>query len=251
VTPDLLQIEDLVVSYDGFRALDDLTWSVGRGELHVLIGPNGAGKSTLLDAIVGRTRAVSGSIRFDGRELRGLSESHIVSLGVGRKFQAPGVLEDLSVVDNLALAVRPRKGWLQAIGSSLEGVDRDLVLELLALAELDDRPDRLAGELSHGQKQRLELAMVVGLSPKLILLDEPAAGMTRGETRRTAELLRSLIPQHAVVVVEHDMDFVERLDSPVAVLHMGRLLTQGSLAEVRADERVRRVYLGRGGKQVA
>ncbi|MEZ5364325.1 MAG: urea ABC transporter ATP-binding protein UrtD [Bryobacterales bacterium] len=249
--PELLQVENLVVSYDGFRALDGLSWGVGQGELRVLIGPNGAGKSTLLDAIVGKAPVASGSIRFDGRELRGLPESRIVALGIGRKFQAPGVLEDLSVEDNLALTVRPGKGWLRALRSGLSSGERERVRDLLALAELDDRPARLAGELSHGQKQRLELAMVVGLDPRLILLDEPTAGMTRGETQRTADLLRSLTPQHAVVVVEHDMDFVERLDSPVAVLHMGRLLTEGSLAQVRADEHVRRVYLGRDGERAA
>lgn len=243
--PDLLQIDNLVVAYDGFRALDGLSWSVQPGELRVLIGPNGAGKSTLLDAIVGKAPVASGGIRFDGYDLRGLPESRIVSLGVGRKFQAPGVLEDLSVRDNLGLSVRPRKGWLSAFRSGLDADQAKRVAELLELAELDDRPDRLAGELSHGQKQRLELAMVVGLEPRLILLDEPTAGMTRGETERTADLLRSLTPQHAVVVVEHDMGFVERLDAPVAVLHLGKLLTEGSLAEVRADERVREVYLGR------
>ena len=249
--PSLLHVEDLVVAYDGFRALDGLTWSIAPGELRVLIGPNGAGKSTLLDAIVGKAPITDGSVRLNDRELRGLHESRIVARGVGRKFQAPGVLEDLSVQDNLALAVRPRKSWLHAFRSGLTETERRRVSELLALAELDDRRTRLAGELSHGQKQRLELAMVVGLDPRLILLDEPTAGMTRGETQRTADLLRSLVPQHAVIVVEHDMDFVERLDSPVAVLHMGRLLTEGSLAQVRADDRVRQVYLGRSAEHAA
>ncbi|MBI1358602.1 MAG: ATP-binding cassette domain-containing protein [Acidobacteria bacterium] len=249
--PELLRIDDLVVAYDGFRALDGLSWAVGAGEIRVLIGPNGAGKSTLLDAIVGKASIASGQVVFEGRRLRGLPESRIVALGVGRKFQAPGVLEDLSVADNVALAVRRRKGWLAAFRGSLEAGERERVRELLALAELDERPGRRAAELSHGQKQRLELAMVVGLSPRLILLDEPTAGMTRRETERTAELLRSLVPRHAVVVVEHDMDFVERLEAPVAVLHLGRLLTEGPLAQVRADERVREVYLGRRKEQAA
>jgi len=248
---DLLRVENLVVAYDGFRALDGLSWSVQPGELRVLIGPNGAGKSTLLDAIVGKAPVESGSIQFSGRELRGLPESRIVALGVGRKFQAPGVLEDLSVRDNLALCVRPRKGWLSALTSSVTAEQQQRTDDLLELAELDERPHRRAGDLSHGQKQRLELAMVVGLDPQLILLDEPTAGMTRRETERTADLLRSLAPQHAVVVVEHDMDFVERLDAPVAVLHLGRLLTEGPLAEVRSDERVREVYLGRRKEQAA
>lgn len=249
--PELLSVDNLVVSYDGFRALDGLSWSVQPGELRVLIGPNGAGKSTLLDAIVGKAPIASGGIRFDGRELRGLPESEIVSLGVGRKFQAPGVLEDLSVEDNISLAVRPGKGFLSAFSSGLTGRQQQRVRELLALAELDERPAMLAGDLSHGQKQRLELAMVVGLDPKLILLDEPTAGMTRRETEATAGLLRSLASRHAVVVVEHDMEFVERLEAPVAVLHLGRLLLEGSLAAVRADERVREVYLGRRGERAA
>ena len=242
---DILTVDSLTVAFDGFRAVDGLTLGVAERGVRVLIGPNGAGKSTLLDAVIGKVRATEGSIRFDGRELAGMKPHRIARLGVGRKFQAPGVLEDLSVEDNVALALLRGRGRRALIGTQLAKADADRIRLLLADAGLLGRARHLAGTLAHGEKQRLELAMTLAPDPRLILLDEPTAGMTREETSQTADRIRSLGEERAVLVVEHDMEFVERLDAPVSVLHQGRMLTEGPLERVRADERVKEVYLGR------
>lgn len=242
---DVLSVDLLTVSFDGFRAVDSLTLGVAERGVRVLIGPNGAGKSTLLDAVIGKVRAAAGSIRFDGRELVGMAPHRIARLGVGRKFQAPGVLEDLSVEDNVALALGRGRGWRSLLGRALGKADADRVRELLADAGLLGRRSEIAGTLAHGEKQGLELAMTLAPDPALVLLDEPTAGMTREETARVADRIRGLGAERAVLVVEHDMEFVERLEAPVSVLHQGRLLTEGSLEQVRSDARVREVYLGR------
>ena len=241
--PALLQIEDLVVDFDGFKAIDGLDFWVDEGELRFLIGPNGAGKTTLVDVITGLTKPTVGSVRFDARELVGLREHQVVKLGVGRTFQTPTVFDHLTVVDNVDLAasakakfhslLRRRKGRSEPVAEALEQVG------------LHDLGERLAGGLSHGQKQWLEIAMLVVQDPRLLLLDEPVAGMSRDERTRTGELLQQLAATRTVVVIEHDMDFVRRFATRVTVLHEGRLLCEGSVADVRDNPAVQEVYLGR------
>lgn len=227
----LLSVERVTVEYDGYKALDDLTLRVEAGAIVVLIGPNGAGKSTLLDAIIGRVRPTAGRIVFKGEDLAKVAEHRIVRRGICRKFQTPGVLESLTIEDNLAIAARRK-------------VD-NRVSEVVTMIGLEPKRRFLAGQLSHGEKQWLEIGMVVAAEPDLLLLDEPAAGMTHSEAELTARLIRSLAGKHACVVIDHDMDFVAQLAAPVSVLHMGRLIAQGSIDEVRRDPNVVAVYLGR------
>jgi urea transport system ATP-binding protein len=241
----LLAVEDVTVSYDGFRALDGVSLAIEAGTIRVLVGPNGAGKSTLLDAIIGRVRPTEGRIVFKGEDLGGVPEHQIVRRGICRKFQAPGVLEALSIEDNLALAAkRDRRSW-RALTPRPSSPERRRVSEVLAIVGLDAKRTDPAGSLSHGEKQWLEIGMVVASDAELLLLDEPAAGMTHAEAEATAALIRRLAGPHAFVVIDHDMDFVDQLAAPVDVLHMGRMLAHGSVAEVRADPQVAAVYLGR------
>ncbi|GGK85718.1 urea ABC transporter ATP-binding protein UrtD [Mangrovihabitans endophyticus] len=239
----LLEVRGLNVVFSGFHALTDLDFTLRRGELRFLIGPNGAGKTTLIDVITGLTRPASGSVRFDGRELVGRREHRIVRAGVGRTFQTSVVFEELSVVDNLDLAAGFRRP-LPALLRRRRGVS-DAVAAALDTIGLGDLADRPAGVLSHGQRQWLEIGMLVVQRPRLLLLDEPVAGMSRDERDRTGELLRTVARDHTVLVVEHDMDFLRRFASTVTVLHEGRLLCQGTVAQVQADPRVQEVYLGR------
>ncbi|BFU44849.1 urea ABC transporter ATP-binding protein UrtD [Krasilnikovia sp. MM14-A1004] len=244
-----LTVRGLTVDFDGFRALSDLDFTVRAGELRFLIGPNGAGKTTLVDVITGRTRPAAGSVRFDGHELVGRREHRIVRLGVGRTFQTSVVFEQLTVLENLDLAASFRRrtaGLLRRRRGVAAGVAA--ALETTGLAALADRP---AGVLSHGQRQWLEIGMLLTQRPRLLLLDEPVAGMSRAERERTGELLREIAREHTVVVVEHDMEFLRRFASTVTVLHEGRLLCEGDVATVRADPKVQEVYLGRSGEEVA
>ena len=242
----ILNLDGITVSFDGFRALNDLSLQIDRGELRAIIGPNGAGKTTMMDVITGRTRADLGSVFFDGRhDLSLLDEAGIAGLGIGRKFQKPTVFEALSVRDNVLLALGGERGvfanlFSRRIHSADDDIDRHL--ETADLLEVREMP---AGALSHGQKQWLEIAMLLAQDPKLLLVDEPVAGMTDAETGQTADLLREIATQHSVVVVEHDMDFVRRLGVKVTVLHEGSVLAEGSLDHVSANERVIEVYLGR------
>lgn len=239
----LLEVRGLSVVFDGFRAIDGIDLTVTEGELRFLIGPNGAGKTTLVDVVTGLTRPTEGSVRFAGTELVGKREHRIVRLGVGRTFQTAVVFEELSVEENVDLAasfrmrlpalLRRRKGRADVVGS---------VLERAGLLDLADRP---AGVLSHGQRQWLEIAMLLAQDPRLLLLDEPVAGMSREERERTGELLVEIARDRTVVVIEHDMEFVRTYASAVTVLHEGRVLTEGDMAAVQADPRVREVYLGR------
>ncbi len=244
MSPELLSVEGVTVLYDGFRALDHVTLRMRPQEIRVLIGPNGAGKSTLLDAITGRVQPAAGRIRLEGRDITHRSEHERARMGIQRKFQAPSVLPELTVEENLRLAARAKGGWRQLTRRPPQETDQTLeqVLRLIGL-----RPKRhlRAAFLSHGEKQWLEIGMVVATRPRLILLDEPTAGMTRQETSLTAELVRELAASHTVLVVEHDMEFVELLEARVSVLHMGRVLREGSLEEVRSDPEVRAIYLGR------
>ncbi|MCU0835220.1 MAG: urea ABC transporter ATP-binding protein UrtD [Chromatiaceae bacterium] len=241
----ILYLEDLSVSFDGFKAIDGLNFYVEAGELRCVIGPNGAGKTTMMDIITGKTRPDSGSAFF-GRniDLLRLSESQIAEVGIGRKFQKPTVFEHHSVLENLELAMAGDKRVFPTLFARLSGQQRDRIDEVLGIIGLKAQAGREAGALSHGQKQWLEIGMLLMQDPHLLLVDEPVAGMTHQEMDRTAELLTSLAGKHSVVVVEHDMDFVRSIAKRVTVLHQGRVLAEGSMDEVQNDPRVVEVYLG-------
>jgi urea transport system ATP-binding protein len=247
----ILYLDDITVSFDGFKALNALTLSIGAGELRCIIGPNGAGKTTMMDVITGKTRPDSGQAFFGSTiDLLRLRENRIASIGIGRKFQKPTVFEQLTVFQNLELALKTDHGVRASIFFRLGGEQLDRIGATLQLIHLQDHAQRTAGLLSHGQKQWLEIGMLLMQDPKLLLLDEPVAGMTDDETERTAELFLSLQGSHSLVVVEHDMKFIHALthDDPakkVTVLHEGSVLAEGSLAQVQADEKVVEVYLGR------
>lgn len=241
----LLRLEDLTVSFDGFKAIDGLSFQVERGAIRMLIGPNGAGKSTLCDTVIGKVRPAQGRVLYKGQDITRASEHHIVRMGICRKFQTPGVLENLSVADNLAVAVREHKGWWSNLRAGLGRAEAARVEEILGLVGLAHKRQMPAAQLAHGEKQWLEIGMVVAADPELLLLDEPTAGMTAQETARTAELILRLAGRHTVLVIDHDMDFVELLGAPVSVLHMGRLFKEGTLQELRDDPAVVEIYLGR------
>jgi urea transport system ATP-binding protein len=240
----LLRLQDLVVDFDGFKAIDDLDLTVEEGELRFLIGPNGAGKTTLIDVVTGLTKATGGSVTFDGQSLAGLREHEIVRLGIGRTFQTPSVFDRLTVVENIDLAASFRSS-LRGLFRQRRGVVKPEVADALAQVGLDKVGDRNAGGLSHGQKQWLEISMLLVQQPRLLLLDEPVAGMSPPERIRTGELLQSIAARRTVVVIEHDMDFVRRFATSVTVLHEGRILCEGSVAEIRDNPVVQEVYLGR------
>ena len=241
----LLAVEGVTVSYEGYRALDDLSLSVEAGAIQTLIGPNGAGKSTLLDAIIGRVRPSAGRVVFKGEDLRPLPEFQIVRSGICRKFQTPGVLDALTIEENITVAAtRDRRAW-RTLRLQPSTEERARVAEVLEIVGLGAKRALPAAYLAHGEKQWLEIGMVVASGAELLLLDEPAAGMTHREAEATAQLIRSLAGRHAFIVIDHDMDFVAQLGAPVAVLHQGRLLTSGTIDEVRADPQVAAVYLGR------
>ncbi|MCP8940638.1 urea ABC transporter ATP-binding protein UrtD [Alsobacter sp. SYSU M60028] len=246
LTQALLYLDGVSVSFDGFRALNNLSLVIGPGEMRAIIGPNGAGKTTMMDIVTGKTRPDEGDVLFDGRvDLTRLDEASIAELGIGRKFQKPTVFESQTVEDNLLLALKgPRSaaaslfGWRNRVKAS----ELDGVLETVGLAE---HRARLAADLSHGQKQWLEIGMLLAQDPKLLLVDEPVAGMTDAETEETARLLTRIAGNHAVVVVEHDMAFVRALGCKVTCLHEGTVLAEGPIDAVSANERVIEVYLGR------
>jgi len=244
-----LYVDDITVSFDGFRALNKLSLTVNVGELRCIIGPNGAGKTTMMDCITGKTRPDSGTVSFGSTiDLLRLSEPEIAQVGIGRKFQKPTVYEDLSVFENLELALAADRRVRASLFSRLNGEQLDRIGAMLGTIHLKDDAQRTAGLLSHGQKQWLEIGMLLMQDPKLLLLDEPVAGMTDEETERTAELFLSLEGQHSLVVVEHDMKFVDQLTQgrkKVTVLHEGSVLAEGLLADVQANEKVVEVYLGR------
>jgi len=240
----LLAIDGVTVDYDGFKALNTFSLTLQRCETRVVIGPNGAGKSTLCDTIIGRVRPTTGRILFRGEDITHLPEQKIVARGICRKFQAPGILPALSVEDNLGLAARADRRWWRSVGMGIPQAEREMVGQVLETVGLSDRRSVLAGTLSHGERQWLEIGMVVATGAELLLLDEPTAGMGPAETSRTAALIRSLSTTRTVLVIDHDMSFVEQLAAGVTVMHQGRSLRQGSVAEVRADPEVIAVYLG-------
>jgi urea transport system ATP-binding protein len=243
--PPMLQLANLVVDFDGFKAIDDLSLEVRSGSMTVVIGPNGAGKSTMCDAIIGRVRASSGRVLFHGREIQNDPEHAIVGQGICRKFQTPGVLVALSVIDNLVIAASPDRRWWTKFSRKGEDEARARAEEVLATVGLGDRCNDLAGNLSHGEKQWLEIGMVVATNAELLLLDEPTAGMGAAESTQTAEIVRALVGKHAVLVIDHDIDFVAQLGGHVVVLHQGKLLREGTLEAIRADDEVASIYLGR------
>jgi urea transport system ATP-binding protein len=239
----LLELRAVSVSFDGFLALNDLNLSLQPGELRAVIGPNGAGKTTFLDVITGKVRPTQGDVFFRGRSLVGTSEHRIARLGIGRKFQTPRVYQNLTARRNLELAVSHRSPF-DLLFRGLDGSSQDRVAHLLKVVGLAPQAQQLAGGLSHGQKQWLEIAMLLAQDPDLLLVDEPVAGLSDEETERTGELLRSLAGDHTVLVIEHDMEFIRNLDSPVTVLHEGHVLCEGSMETVQSDPRVIEVYLG-------
>jgi urea transport system ATP-binding protein len=244
-----LYVQDVTVSFDGFKALDALTLTVDLGELRCIIGPNGAGKTTMMDCITGRTRPDAGRVFFGSNvDLLRLSEAQIAQAGIGRKFQKPTVYERLSVIENLELSLAGDRRVRASLAARPGAAQRARLAELLALVQHEGEAHRSAGALSHGQKQWLEIGMLLAQDPKVLLLDEPVAGMTDEETERTAELILRLAGPHSLIVVEHDMKFVARLAGErrkVTVLHEGRVLAEGALADVQRNEQVIEVYLGR------
>lgn len=244
----IMDVKGVTVSFDGFKVLDDLNFSIEYGELRFLIGPNGAGKSTLLDIMTGKTRPDKGRVTFDKRvNVSRKTEHQLVREGIGRKFQTPTIFGSLSVYENLEAAIG-FKTSIYKLGATLSGEQREHIDETMEITGLAERSGTLAATLSHGQKQWLEIGMLLVQDPKLVLLDEPVAGMTRRERDRTGELLHRIAENRSILVVEHDMVFVRQFASKVTVLHMGGLLCEGPVEQVQCDERVIEVYLGRGHK---
>jgi urea transport system ATP-binding protein len=243
----LLMVDGITVDFDGFKALNVFSLIMERGTLRVLIGPNGAGKSTLCDTIIGRVRPASGRVYFKDEDITFLPEHEIVRRGICRKFQTPGVLPNLSVMENVLLAARRNRHWWRsfAFSRAANAEERSRAEAVLERVGLLERIAVLAGELAHGEKQWLEIGMVVATGAELLLLDEPTAGMGPAETRRTAELIQRLTGEHSILVIDHDMSFVEQLDARVTVMHQGQFLKEGSVAEIRSDPDVIAVYLGR------
>ena len=243
----LLEVSGVSVTFDGFRAINNLSIAIGEPELRAVIGPNGAGKTTFMDIVTGKTRPDSGSVRWGERQvdLLKLSESQIAKAGIGRKFQKPTVFEEQTVRDNLAMALANKRGPFSVLVWRMTGRDHARILELALEIGLQDRLDHRTGALSHGQKQWLEIGMLLAQDPRLLLVDEPAAGMTPAEREHTTDLLKRAAKTRAVMVIEHDMEFIRRLECRVTVLHEGSVLAEGSLDHVTKNQQVIDVYLGR------
>jgi len=251
----ILTVEDVSKTYDGFKAITNLNFYLFAGELRTVIGPNGAGKSTFFDLITGRAKPDKGKIEFGSdpattQKLTELNEYEINRLGIGRKFQTPSVYAEHTVWDNLVLSLKGPRGVFASLFRRLTSTDRDRIDELLKLVRLGDKRHWKAGMLAHGEKQWLEIGMLLAAEPRVLLVDEPAAGMTDEETHRTGELLLSLAGKHSLIVIEHDMTFVRQIacDNNVTVLHQGTVLCEGKFDEVQSNQKVREVYLGRGKK---
>ncbi|MCA1775390.1 MAG: urea ABC transporter ATP-binding protein UrtD [Loktanella sp.] len=240
----ILKVEDLTVSFDGFKAVDGLNLYIEPNECHVIIGPNGAGKTTLLDLICGRTAASGGSVKFHDKELLSMREDQIVHAGVGRKFQTPSVYEDLTVFENLELNYPKGYSVFGALTFRCDDTIRGRITEIAETIFLEDMLDEKAAYLSHGQKQWLEIGMLLIQDPELLMLDEPVAGMSVAERKKTAELLKRIITDRSVIVIEHDMGFVVDIATRVTVLHQGQVLSEGSMEHVQNDPKVVEVYLG-------
>lgn len=244
ITDFVLAVEDLTVSFDGFKAVDKLTMYIDKNELRVVIGPNGAGKTTVLDLICGKTKSTSGSIKFKNQELTKLSEHEIVRAGVGRKFQTPSIYENLSVYQNLEVSYPKGRGVFGSLFFKQTAEVENCVREVAAEILLSDALDMEAALLSHGQKQWLEIGMLLMQDPELLMLDEPVAGMSAKERDQTADLLNRICKNRSVIVIEHDMEFVKKIAHKVTVLHQGKILAEGPMDKVQANEKVIEVYLG-------
>ena len=246
LTSSLLYLDGVSVSFDGFMAIRGLSLTIEPGEMRAIIGPNGAGKTTMMDIITGKTRPDEGTVMFGGSvDLTRLDEAAIANLGIGRKFQKPTVFDFHTIEDNILLALKSKRTVLKTLFWQTDGAQQKQIDEILGIIKLADKRDKLAELLSHGQKQWLEIGMLLAQDPKLLLVDEPAAGMTDGETAQTAVLLKEIAKDHSVIVVEHDMGFIRELGVKVTVLHEGSVLAEGPLDQVSANERVVEVYLGR------
>ena len=242
----ILYLEGVSVSFDGFKALNSLNLIIDRGEMRSIIGPNGAGKTTMMDVVTGNTRPDEGRVLFgDNIDLTLLDEAAVANLGIGRKFQKPTVFESLSVFENLHLALKADRGTFKTLFARTTGAQRDSIGRVLETIRLADRRHDMAGDLSHGQKQWLEIGMLLAQEPELMLLDEPVAGMTDAETEQTVTLLQEIARDHSLIVVEHDMEFVRNLECKVSVLHEGSVIAEGEMDTIKSDPRVIEVYLGR------
>ncbi|MEZ7843682.1 MAG: urea ABC transporter ATP-binding protein UrtD [Opitutales bacterium] len=253
-TPLILSVSGVSKSFDGFKAINDLNFYLEEGELRTVIGPNGAGKSTFMDIITGRTRPDLGTVTLhdnDGHDmdLTKLREYEINRLGIGRKFQTPSVYKSHTVYDNLVLSLNRPRGVFKTLFYKETASDRERIMEVLKTVRLESRVKDLAGSLSHGQKQWLEIGMLLAQDPRILLIDEPAAGMSDEETERTGELLLSLEKKHSLIVIEHDMEFIRQIARKVTVLHQGHVLKDGTFEKVKSDPQVIEVYLGRQGKK--
>jgi len=245
-TKPILYLDGVSVSFDGFRAINNLSLVLEKGEMRAIIGPNGAGKTTMMDIITGKTKPDEGEVFFDGDvDLTRHDEAEIAMLGIGRKFQKPTVFESHTAEDNLLLALKGRRSVVKALFKGRSARQAERIGEILAMVRLTERRQDLAADLSHGQKQWLEIGMLLAQDPKLLLVDEPVAGMTDAETEETARLLKAIAETHSVIVVEHDMHFVRELGVKVTCLHEGSVLSEGTLDFVSAGQRVVEVYLGR------
>ena len=249
VPEEILCVEDLTVRFGGFKAIDCLNFRMDRGELRVVIGPNGAGKTTLLDVITGKVRPSAGRVVFQARDqaprdIRSLPEQTIARLGIGRKFQTPNIFKSSTVLDNLILSLRSARGVWSTLASAFKRNGTHRIHEILHTISLGARAYHLAGSLAHGEKQWLELGMLMAQDPELLLIDEPVAGMTPRESERTGELLMSMARKHTLLVIDHDMTFVRQIARTVTVLHEGKTLCQGTVQEVQRDPKVIQVYLG-------
>jgi urea transport system ATP-binding protein len=243
MSEDILVIDNVTVDFDGFKALNQLNLSIRMGEMRVVIGPNGAGKTTLLDVISGKVKPTTGTVRFQGKSIGGMGEHRVAQAGIGRKFQTPRIFINLSVIENIELCAKGPKGvFATLLGRRRTRKELMGVLDTVGLVE---KANARAGVLSHGQKQWLEIGMVIAQDPALLLIDEPVAGMTDSETVQTARLLSQLNQSHSILVIEHDMEFVREIAGTVSVLHEGSLLCEGSIDAVQSNERVAEVYLGR------
>lgn len=240
----ILETRNLTVSFDGFKALNKLNFSMDAGELRVVIGPNGAGKTTFLDVITGKVKPTEGRVLFKGKSLHSLSEHQIARRGIGRKFQTPRIYLNLTPRENLELSTNSNKNVLSTLFGRSSAAERKNITELLETIGLIDKADRQASSLSHGEKQRLEIGMLVAQSPDVLLVDEPVAGLTDEETHNIGELLLALAQNHSILVIEHDMEFVRQIARKVTVLHEGSVLCEGTIEEVQNDKRVIEVYLG-------
>lgn len=240
----LLEINNLTVSFDGFKAINDLNFSMEPGELRVVIGPNGAGKTTFMDVITGKTKPTSGSVKFKGKNILPYTEHEIARMGIGRKFQTPRVYLNLTARENLELSAAKNKSVFAAFTRNIPKAERQSVAGLLEVIGLGMKGESPAGLLSHGEKQRLEIGMLVAQSPDLLLVDEPVAGLTDEETSNVGDLLLALAAEHSILVIEHDMEFVRQIARQVTVLHQGSILCEGSMNDIQSDPRVIEVYLG-------